>query len=238
MKNSLLQNAVVQSLVASLLCGVIVFAFLRPSSSEEDGVALLMPKVSSSVRRCPLPSPQVGADGKLKLLLEREYVFEYFFPAIRERAGKSGLKDLHTHRLPAGDLELRVWDSPSFMPVQGFVLKRTNGQWNALMLPRLEKNTTGNPTMIYEEPKIGWDEFWKKLVGEGILTLPLDSCLRDYNSVKDGVTFSVEINMNGAYRIYHYATPFSHQDIPEPKQMWKIICTIFSYGCEEPARTR
>lgn len=199
---------------------------------------MLMPKVTSSVRRCPLPSPQLGADGKLKLLLEREYVFEYFFPAIKERAEKSGLKDLHTHRLPTGDLELRVWDSPSFMPIQGFVLKRTNGQWNALMLPRLEKNATGNPTMIYEEPKIGWEEFWRKLVNLGILTLPIDSCLRDYNYAKDGVNFSVEINLNGAYRIYHYGNPFLHQEIPEPKQMWKIICTIFSYGCEEPARTR
>ena len=238
MKNLLLQNAVVQSLVASLLCGLIVLSFLhQPSVFEQDGEITLMPKVTSSVRDCPLPSPQLAADGKLKLLLEDKAFFESFFPAIQKEIEKYGLKDLHTQKLPVGDLELRVWELPSFYPASFFVLRRTGGEWSALQVKRLVGGEVENSITNYPEPKIGWSEFWNSLVQENILTLPDCSCLRDYNWGKDGITYLVEINLNGAYRAYHYWAPQSpHQVLPEGKHMWKIIGTIFSYSVEEPAR--
>lgn len=238
MKNTLLQNPMAQSLISTLLCGAIVVALFRLHLLlDQGGVVTLMPKVSSSVRDCPLPTPKFSADGKLKLLIEREDLPKWFFPEVKERAAKSGLKELHTSALPIGDLELRVWELPSMiLPPQAFVLTRTNGHWNALLLRRMADKETDNPTLTYSEPKIGWDEFWKKLVKEGVLTLPDALCLRDYNIVMDGTAYVVEINLNGAYRIYGYGSPQSNHIIPEPKHMWKIVCTIFSYSCEEPTR--
>jgi hypothetical protein len=233
MKISLLQNAMAQSLISTLLCGAITVGLLRqPSLFEQDGVAVLMPKVSSSVRDCPLPTPKLSVEGRLKLIVEDEHLVNWFFSAVKERAAVSGLRDLRTVVLPTGDFELRLWELASMaLPSQAFVLKRTNGQWNALLLRRLENGETENPTLSYPKPKIGWEVFWGKLVTEGILTLPNGYCLRDYFAVKDGVAYVVEINLNGAYRIYSYYTPQSHQVVPEAKQMCRIVSMIFFYDC-------
>jgi hypothetical protein len=204
--------------------------------SEQDGVAALMPKVSSSMRDCPLPTPKLSADGKLKLIIEREDIFKWFPLEIRESAEKLGLKELNAGILPKGDLELRVWELPSFLPPQGFVLTRTNGQWKGSLLRRTEGGEAGNSASIYPEPEIGWEEFWRRLVKENILTLPDAHCLRDYSFGLDGTGYVIEINLNGVYRIYSYWSPSLQLVIPESKQMWQIICLIFSYGCSEQGK--
>lgn len=233
MKNPFLKTPMFQSLVASLLCcALVIVLFHIHLPFEQDGVAMLMPKLSSSVRDCPLPTPRLSADGTLKLLIEHEDSFQWYLETIKMRAEKSGLKELHTSALPTGDLELRLWELPSMsVPPQAFVLTRTNGQWGAKLLRRMEDGEADNPTLTYPEPVIGWEEFWKSLVKEGILTLPDAHCLRDYNIALDGTGYFVEINLNGAYRMYGYGSPQFHQIIPEPSRMWKIICTIFSYYC-------
>jgi hypothetical protein len=232
MKNFLLQNAMAHSLIATLLCGVITVVLFRlPLLSEPDGVAALMPKVSPSVCNCPLPAPRLSTDGKLKLLIEREDLLNRFPLEIKESAEILGLKELNVRRLPKGDIELRVWELPSFLPPQGFALRRTNGQWKGLLLQRLENREAGNFASIYPEPNLGWDEFWNRLVKQGILTLPDAECLRDYNPGLDGTSYFVEINLNSAYRIYSYWSPSLKPAFPESMKMWQIICLIFSYDC-------
>ncbi|MBL8191844.1 MAG: hypothetical protein JNK38_27785 [Acidobacteria bacterium] len=219
-----------QSLIASLLCGVIVIVLFRLHFPfKQNGVTMLMPKITSSVRICPLPKPKLSADETLQLLIEHEDSFQWYVAYTKKRAAMSGLRELHKSALPVDDLELRVWELPSTLPPQAFVLTRTNGKWQGRLLRRMAEGETHNPTLSQPEPAIGWEAFWKNLVKDGILTLPHALCLRDYDIVMDGTAYVVEINLNGAYRFYGYGSPQVHQSIPEPDRMWKIVCTIFSY---------
>jgi hypothetical protein len=112
-------------------------------------------------------------------------------------------------------------------------LKRIQGQWSELLFhPDGEK---GAQLRIENHPMLlgEGDGLWNKLTAEGILNLPDGDCLKGYYGVTDGVGFMVEINLNGAYRIYLYANPKFQHELPEPKQMVKITCLVFPGYCEE-----
>jgi len=131
----------------------------------------------------------MSSDGQLKLLISRKRLADFITFIVNGRAKKSGLNDLRASTLPAGDLEVRVWPVLS-EGLRGVVLRRTKGSWSALQLRPMSKDETEDPTKSFPEPAHGWDEFWDRLVAEGILALPDSSCFKDYLAIMDGMVTS------------------------------------------------
>lgn len=234
MKGNLLQNQMVQSLVAAILCAALTLGLFRFAGwFHLRSETALWPRASASELDCTPAKVKLSADKTLKLVIEDERSFEDYLHWLREPKAKYGLPDLHLTALPEGDRELRVWLLPAFYPASVFTLKRTQGQWSDLLFhPDGEKGAQlrieNHPLLLGEG-----DRLWNKLAEEGILNLPDGYCLKDYYGVLDGVGFMVEINLNGAYRIYRYSNPEFQHELPEPKQMVKITCLVFPGYCEE-----
>jgi hypothetical protein len=148
-----------------------------------------------------------------------------FFEAINERAKAAKLTNLRAP-LPEGDLEVRMWGGFGLTPLEGFVLKRSAGQWSATYLAGIYD---GLPRSKYQRklpaPKSGWEGAWQRLVSLGILDLP------DADSVGcrvhgfDGFSYVVETNVNKTYRTYLYDNP-PYAKCDEAKRVLAISAAI------------
>ena len=149
-----------------------------------------------------------------------------FFESINERAGVAKLPKLRTAILPKDGLEVRVWAGFGLTALEGFVLKRIDGQWSATQLagihPRLPRSEYQKKL---QTPKSGWDACWRRLVEAGMLTLPDASEVRCNAGVLDGLSYIVEFNVNKTYRTYMYDNP-DYAQCREAKQMLGIVKII------------
>lgn len=144
------------------------------------------------------------------------------FAEIDKRARLANLSDLRSTVLPQNDLEARVWVGFGLSAVEGFIIRRDEGRWSAVHLESiLKKHPRNNSQEIFQTPKSGWENFWKRIVDEDILTLPDSSGLKNERLIDDGASFVVETNANGIYRTYHYDNP-DWQEWKEAKQLIKI----------------
>ena len=123
--------------------------------------------------------------------------------------------------MPDDDLEVRVWHGFGLTALEGFVLKRTAGEWSAIHLD-------GNPNLPCSEyekklqtPKSGWELCWRRLEEAGILTLRDASAIGCSAMINDGMSYVVEFNSNGTYRTYLYDNP-DYAKCKEAKQMIAI----------------
>lgn len=167
-------------------------------------------------------TPAIQEEKKLKPNVTNNDWEPIFFEEINARAKIAKLGDLRSTVLPDDDLELRVWMGFGVIPLEGFVIKRRNGQWSAIQIrsinPRLPRRDYQH---TLPSPKSGWETCWERLTDEGVLTLPDSSQLKDAVIAGDGESFVVEINMNKSYRTYRYGNPHL-QKWPEAKRMIKI----------------
>ncbi|HKC64296.1 MAG TPA: hypothetical protein VKB86_11695 [Pyrinomonadaceae bacterium] len=159
---------------------------------------------------------------ELRLEIPDDGWVSIFFESINKRANIAKLSSLRT-ALPKDDLEVRVWGGFGLTPLEGFILKRTDGQWSAIHLKGISKKL---PPSEYqknmEAPKSGWESCWQRLVDAGILTLPDASEVKKCEVLAfDGFSYVVEINMNNTYRTYMYDNPI-YAKCDEAKQMLKI----------------
>lgn len=146
---------------------------------------------------------------------------------IRGRTSISKLPDLRETVLPAGDIEVRLWDGFGLTLLQGFVLKRTAGRWMAiLLLPAVPRYAGQDYKKALPVPRSGWERFWNGLVREGLLTLPDSSTLKGERRYFDGTSYVVEINHDKTYRTYMYGNP-DEQKWPQAKRIVKIIRTVY-----------
>jgi hypothetical protein len=147
-----------------------------------------------------------------------------FFQAIDKRASAARVPSLR-RALPKGDLELRLWNGFGLTQLQGFVLRRSSGQWSAIQLSVRSKP----PRQEYEKqlpaPKSGWNECWRKLMEIGVLSLPDASEINWSAGVLDGLSYVVEINYENTYRTYLYDNP-SYAECEQAKKMIEIGNTI------------
>lgn len=161
------------------------------------------------LRACPSPPHVIASGGKLKLILpngpNNDWV-KHMLDETSKQAAKAGLADLKTIVLAGSDLEMRFWLT-SIDGYRGIIFKRSNSQWSATQLEYMDYRGVLNPIQSYPDPDIGWDGFWEKLVSQGILEFPDGGCFQDYQPMFDGVTFIIEVNLQGTYRIYHYSNP-------------------------------
>ena len=157
-----------------------------------------------------------------------------FFEEINRRVRRAGLSNLRTIALSGHDFEVRVWSGFGLSALEGFVLKRVDGQWLAVHLNGIHSRL---PRSEYQRrlqsPISGWDACWQRLVNAGVLTLPDASAIQCNAGVNDGMSYVVEINANRIYRTYMYDNP-NYARCNEARQMIEIVQIIGEeFGLEE-----
>jgi hypothetical protein len=156
-----------------------------------------------------------------------------FFKHLDEYTDEQDLPSLRRVVLPKGDLEVRFWYDARPTSVNGFVFRRSSGQWSAvhLQLARQPGRSPVERTPL-ATPKSGWEGAWNRLISAGILALPDGSKLPCHSSVLDGGGYVVEANLDATYRTYRYDHPRS-ADCDEAKRIVlieEIISEEFDIG--------
>jgi hypothetical protein len=155
-----------------------------------------------------------------------------FFTALEERTRAVGLSSLRTVLLPENDLEVRFWHDRLEI-VSGVVIRRTGQEWSASWIYQVEDSRPSSARLVaLDQPKSGWEVFWKNLVEGGILTLPDSPRPQCPTEALDGISYVVETNVDGKYRTYMYSNP-QLMKCAEAKQLLQLdemIRQEFSLG--------
>ena len=130
-----------------------------------------------------------------------------FAKALNERTRLINLPDLR-RLLPDDDIEIRFWYDARPDTINGFVIRRSNNNWQAVGMRQknqrwpsdVEQNDLGLP-------KSGWDALWKKLLDSDILVLRDESEGNCHYLILDGVAYVIETNVSGTYRTYRWSNP-------------------------------
>ena len=183
-------------------------------------------------KRQPIPAAQERRE--LRLSIPTDGWEPIFFEPINERVDMAGLAHLRTVSLPKDDLEVRVWVGFGLTALEGFILKRAQGQWSATHLEGIHQRLPkGEYQKLLQTPESGWEAAWRRLVDAGILTLPDASAVGCSAGINDGKSYVVEVNKDKAYRTYMYDNP-NHAKCDEAKQMLKVGEIIAEeFGVEE-----
>jgi hypothetical protein len=184
---------------------------------------LVLSSRSAHVGEQGVPIVQTASSPALK----PDYGWKSLFSEIDKRAKVAKLAKLDSARLPAGDLEVRVWYGFGLVVLEGFVIKRSAAQSSAIHLEAINpKHPQGKHDILLGAPKSGWDTCWQRLLDAGLLTLPDASQLGEEPIDPDVLSYVVEYNDGGKYRTYHYTNPEAN-DRKEAKQMIAIGKIIF-----------
>ena len=146
-----------------------------------------------------------------------------YFKEVNERATIARLPNLRAAALPKDDLETRVWMGFGLTALRGLILKRSAGQWTGIHVQGIHPRLASRDYQkTLQTPKSGWDECWRRLVNEGILTLPDARSINCEGGALDGISYVVETNLDNTYRTYMYDNP-QFAKCKEAKQMIKIV---------------
>jgi hypothetical protein len=194
------------------------------------GMFLLQHKGTTPNTNAPL-NKQDGQD--LRLEVPDAAWVRGFFNFFDEHTDEHDLPSLRKVILPGGDLEVRFWYDARPTSVNGFVFRRSSGQWSAAHL-RLAREPGHSPVerTPLATPKSGWGEAWTRLVNAGILTLPDGSESQCHAGVLDGMGYVVETNLDATYRAYRYDNP-RYANCAGAKQIMlieEIIADEFAIG--------
>lgn len=164
---------------------------------------------------------------KFRAIIPKATWEKIFFESINERISSSKLSNLRFKALPKDDLEIRLWSGFGLSLLQGFVLKRSAGEWSAVDLDwvvsenRKGKRDVKQLDKKLDAPKSGWDAAWQRLVDAGILTLPDAKEINCSGGATDGMSYVVEYNLKNTYRTYLYDNP-DYAKCDEAKRMLQI----------------
>ncbi|HCA58599.1 MAG TPA: hypothetical protein DEP46_11510 [Blastocatellia bacterium] len=151
-------------------------------------------------------------------LPQTSYQWEpFFFRSLNRTTALLEIDELRRSRVPEGDLEIRVWRFG--IPLEGVILKRTNGVWSATRIitdDHVEPSSAR--TISLGPPTSGWVLFYSDLEQKGILDLPDASEVNCSYGGTDGTTHVVEVKKSNAYRTYKYAST----ECAEAKRMREI----------------
>jgi len=171
---------------------------------------------------------------KLELQIPNSAWEPIFFRSINETTELSGLDKLREVKLNEGDIEVRVWRGFGLADLEGVVLQRTNNHWKAFHLkadhyiePQQAELKELNP------PKSGWEDFWKDLTEQGLLTLrdPSETGCEDRGL--DGTGYVVEINQNRIYRTYQMREDGECSGVQQMEEIDDLIGVEFDSGKEQ-----
>lgn len=171
----------------------------------------------------PAKLPAKPEPTQLHAVVLKETAEPIFASTINKRANIAKLLRLRAALpKPKRDLELRIWNGFGLRALEGFVLRRSSGNWSAIHLRGIHPKL---PKEEYEKqlaaPKSGWEECWSRLVELGILTLPDASEIHCSTMMEDGMSYVVEINYENTYRTYMYDNP-SYAKCEQAQKMIKI----------------
>ncbi len=201
-------------------------------------LSLLLVSCSATLQKSAATIPVPQEKTELRLIIPKDTWEPIFFEEINKRAKIAKLRNLRSTILPGDDLEVRVWVGFGLSALEGFIIRRDAGQWSA---KHLEGIYPGLPRSEYQKklqvPKSGWEAFWKRVVDEGLLTLPDSSDLKNGKLIEDGASYVVETNMNRTYRTYQYGNP-DWQEWKEAKQIIKISNIIAEEFGQQEFRTK
>lgn len=158
---------------------------------------------------------------KIGVLEEGGNIREERSGGLDEFAVENGFSILREDVLPEHDLEVRVWVGFGLYGKDGFILKRSSGNWSAIGLKKMICHAENRGKINLPAPKSGWEAAWQKLVDAEILTLPDSSKLKNAGGILDGKGYVVETNSDYLYRTYHYGNP-NYVKLKEAAQMVKI----------------
>lgn len=159
---------------------------------------------------------------ELQLNVPKDIWEPLFFKTIDERARLGNLKTLRSDALTNDDLEIRVWHGFGLTALEGFVLRRTAGQWSATHLDGVTRKVSAAESQrSLGTPKSGWDGALKRLEEAGLFTLPDASAIGCIAGINDGMSYVVEFNRDGVYRTYMYENP-DQAPCAEAKRMIEI----------------
>ncbi len=135
--------------------------------------------------------------------------------------------------MSGNDLEVRVWFSAH--DIDGFILKRLDGNWSAMAIKEINCKEFGYypKDKMYElgkvnlsTPNSGWDNTWQKLIETGILDLPYSYYIR----MIDETGYMMETNVNGTYQIRFYGSKEKSQEAEQMRKIGEIIADEFGLG--------
>ncbi len=127
------------------------------------------------------------------------------------------------------------WRGFGLSPLEGVILKRTNGQWSAFHI-KTDNYYEAEKVEVKElqSPKSGWKSFWKNIIDKEILALPDASEIDCDVSIIDGTSYVVEINQDKNYRTYRYSEGSEKcREAEQMEQMGELIGLEFDSGNEE-----
>jgi hypothetical protein len=184
---------------------------------------LLTLLLTSCTSHLPVNQQKPERPKEFKLVIPKATWEPIFFQAIEARAAIAGLPSLQTVGLPDGDLEIRLWQGFGLSPLDGFVLKRSEGQWSAIFMKGLgSKRSSNGNEIVLQAPKSGWDGLWQQLLDKGILTLEDAEAIGCSGGAMDGISFVVEYNIDNTYRTYMYDNP-EDAECAQAKKMIEIV---------------
>jgi hypothetical protein len=131
-----------------------------------------------------------------------------FFEDIDRLAGQMKLKPLRTISLPAGDVEVRVWEGFGLGPLTGYILRRSAGRWSAHSATQL---SNGTAQLLRVPPSTDWAVTWERLRQQGFTEIKDDSERRSCVRTFDGVGYVVEVAEGASYRTYFVSNPQTHR---------------------------
>ena len=109
-------------------------------------------------------TPATTSHKQLQLNIPKEIWKPLYFKDIDERAAVSGLRPLRSYTLPDGDFEVRVWHDLALRGLVGFIFRRANGEWSAMLLDGVSRNNRSRDSpQKLPEPKSGWDACLQRL---------------------------------------------------------------------------
>lgn len=149
---------------------------------------------------------------------------------IIELSKNCQLPILEKSKILKEDLEVRVWRNPAWWKTWTFILKRSGGKWTADFQTQIFEDGTRKLKKIFKrkltEPDSGWENFWRQLGNEEILTLPDGLESGGDDPCPDCGSFIIETNTGGDYRFYLYTEPSLQSEIRETRQVAKIANII------------
>ncbi len=164
-----------------------------------------------------LAAQNTGADGSPAPTIELLPTdSENLFRSPDEDAAISHLAPLRTYAVPAGDIEIRLWQGFTSIRTTGIVLRRRSGVWSgARLMGKSAAVQAVDFTELLPKPEGGWEKLWNQLQTDGILTLPNqkqsgDPAKEGANAdsrVTEGIRYLIETNREGIYRGYSYDNP-------------------------------
>jgi hypothetical protein len=157
-----------------------------------------------------------------------------FFKLIDRTTELGGLKPLRETKVSDGHVEVRIWRGFGLADLEGVILKRVDGEWNAL---HVKADDYYEPThveaLVLKRPQSNFEALWLNITEHGLLTLrdPSEKNCEDLGL--DGSGYVVEINQNRKYRTYHFREEGECDGVSQIETIDDIIGEEFDTGQEE-----